>query len=112
VLLSLLFGFNGITALLFLLVPVGRISVVYPTNMSMALGCFDDNSTLTLTDLDLHPCEFKMNEDSETSVINVSVTIGECGSVCYNDEKSYGWSGPETSPSFVNETDKMLPTGK
>lgn len=30
-----------------------------------------------LTDLDLHPCEFKMNEDSETSVINVSATIGE-----------------------------------
>ncbi|EFX88453.1 hypothetical protein DAPPUDRAFT_234331 [Daphnia pulex] len=107
VLLSVLFGFNGITALLFLLVPVGRISVVYPTN------CFDDNSTLTLTDLDLHPCEVKLNEDSETSVINVSATIGECGSVCYNVETSYGWSGPETSPSlFVNETDKMLPIGK
>lgn len=44
--------------------------------------------------------------------LNVSAIIEECGSVYYNDEKSYGWSGPETSPSFVNETDKMLPSGK
>ncbi len=115
-LLSVSFGFTVITALLFLLVPVGRISVDYPTNMSMALGCFDDNSTLTLTDLDLHPCKFKLNEDSENSLINVSATIGECGSVCYHDEKSYGWSGPETfletTHSFLNETNKKLPIGK
>jgi hypothetical protein len=61
--------------------------------MSMALGCFDDNSTeypfasLTLTDLDLHPCKFKLDGDSENSFLNVSAALDECGTVCYRSEK-------------------------
>ena len=87
-LLSVSFGLSGIIALLFLLIPVGRISVNYP-NRSMALGCFDDNSTeypfatLTLTDLDLHPCKFKLDGDLENSFLNVSAALDECGTVCY-----------------------------
>ena len=92
VLLSVLFGLSGIIALLFLLIPVGRISVNYP-NRSMALGCFDDNSTeypfatLTLTDLDLHPCKFKLDGDLENSFLNVSAALDECGTVCYRSEQ-------------------------
>ncbi len=89
-LLSVSFGLSGIIALLFLLIPVGRISVNYPTNISMALGCFDHNSTeypfttLTLTDLDFqHPCKFKLDGDSENSFLNVSAALDECGTVCY-----------------------------
>ncbi len=102
-LLSVLFGCTSITSLMFLLVPVGRISVYYPTNMSMALGCFNENSTLTLTDLDLHPCKFKLNEDSKNNVINVSATIGECGNLCYHNEKSDTETTLETVSSFVSD---------
>jgi hypothetical protein len=110
--LSVLFGCASITSLMFLLVPVGRISVDYPTNMSMALGCFNENSTLTLTDLDLHPCKFKLNEDSENNVINVSATIGECGSVCYHSEKSDTEATLETASSFVSDTNLDDSVGK
>ncbi|EFX88451.1 hypothetical protein DAPPUDRAFT_311258 [Daphnia pulex] len=112
-LLSVLFGCTSITSLIFLLVPVGRISVAYPTNMSMALGCFNnDNSTLTLTDLDLHPCKFKLYEDSENSVINVSATLGECGSVCYRSDKSDTEATLETASSFVSDTNLDHSIGK
>ncbi len=59
----------------------------------MALGCFDDNSTeypfstLTLTDLDFHPCKFKLDGDSENRFLNVSAALDECGTVCYRSEQ-------------------------
>ncbi|XP_046451303.1 uncharacterized protein LOC124199517 isoform X3 [Daphnia pulex] len=117
VLLSALFGFASITSLMFLFVPVGRISVDYPTNISMSLGCVDENSALTLTDLDLHPCNLKLGPNLENGVfINVSVTLEECGSVCFHSEKLDEWSGTETSQettsSFVNHIFLDDPIGK
>ena len=115
-LLSVLFGCTSITSLTFLLVPVGRISVDYPTNMSMALDCFDNNSTaaLKLKDLNLHPCKFKQNQDSENSEISMSATL-ECGSVCYHSDKSNGLSDTEAileTISFVNENNIDQSVGK
>ena len=63
----------------------------------MALGCIGDNSnpfaTLSLADLDSHPCKLRKEEDWENSFLNVSVTLEECGTMCHRSEKSYGDNG-------------------
>lgn len=109
-LLCVLFACSSVNSLLFLLVPIGRVSVDYPTNISMALECFDDYptehhlTTLTLTDLDLHPCTIKLEGDLESSIANVSVTLNECGTMCYHREKLFDGSSHENGTSFLNET--------
>lgn len=82
----------SVVALLFLLVPVGRMSVNYPVNMTLAIGCDNDlklnnSSHLTLTRLDSYPCKFKFQEELESGFIsaNVSLAFENCEQVCYHN---------------------------
>ncbi|XP_057367699.1 uncharacterized protein LOC130688706 [Daphnia carinata] len=95
-LLSLSFGLASISALLFLLVPVGRMSVDYPVNTSFIVGCYeafnltDHSSSMSIfTNLDMKGCDFKVRRDLGGGTANISVVLKECGYMCYHNNYSY-----------------------
>jgi hypothetical protein len=67
-------------ALLFLVIPTGRFIEKYPANLSLAVGCGGEGGRLVLTDLDSKTCGFRNSVDG-----NLSLTVTECGYVCYDD---------------------------
>ena len=67
-------------ALLFLVIPTGRFIDKYPANLSMAVGCGGEGGRLVLTDLDSKTCGFRNSVDG-----NLSLTVTECGYVCYDE---------------------------
>ena len=66
-------------ALLFLAIPTGRFVDKYPANLSLAFGCGGDGHAL-LTDLDSKSCGFQ-----PLPAANLSLTVTECGYVCYDE---------------------------
>ncbi|KAK4025501.1 hypothetical protein OUZ56_014565 [Daphnia magna] len=96
VLLSLSFGLTSISALLFLLVPVGRTSVNYALNTSFVVGCYDasnltDHSSqmFVSTSLDLNECKLRVGNDLGNDEANISVVLNECGYMCYHGNEFY-----------------------
>ncbi|XP_057367450.1 uncharacterized protein LOC130688483 [Daphnia carinata] len=95
-LLSLSFGLASISALLFLLVPVGRMSVDYPVNTSFVVGCHDafnlaDHSSpvSVFTNFDTKECEYKVGHNLGNGIANISVVLKECGYMCYHNNEPY-----------------------
>jgi hypothetical protein len=105
----------GIT-LLFLVVPVGRISKKFPLDMTLAMGCdYDMNdhqsASLVLTDLDSTACHLKSANDNQSET-NVSFILEECGYVCYNQNRSskYNegqWTIPMEEVTDVEATEEF-----
>ncbi|KAI9562762.1 hypothetical protein GHT06_010216 [Daphnia sinensis] len=96
VLLSLSFGLASISALLFLLIPVGRMAVDYPVNSSFIVGCevasnlTDHSSPVSIfRSLDMKECDFKVKQGMENDVANISVVLNECGYMCYHSNEFY-----------------------
>lgn len=71
-----------------MLIPVGRMSVDYPMNSSFIVDC-DSNLTdrsspmNILGSLELNECEFKVRDDLESDITNISVVLNECGYLCH-----------------------------
>ncbi len=80
-------GFASICALLFLLVPIGRSSVDYPANLTLAVDCHNDNANgsaaIKLTVLDTNSCDFKVGNPSAREAADISVMVHECGTLCF-----------------------------
>ncbi|XP_015112689.1 uncharacterized protein LOC107038226 [Diachasma alloeum] len=79
ILLSLFSSLGGASALLLLLVPIGRATVKYPEQVVMDLGCPGSNGDLLFTMSQMsHPCEDKHESD-------ITMKIQSCGYLCRVD---------------------------
>ncbi|KAK4871463.1 hypothetical protein RN001_015587 [Aquatica leii] len=83
ILLAIFSGLGGISALLLLIVPVGRISILYPDRVIFGMSCAVDYSP-TLSLFQEHPCTPLHSNSFETDI-----TVESCGFVCqaYANEK-------------------------
>ncbi|XP_011309592.1 uncharacterized protein [Fopius arisanus] len=79
ILLSLFSSLGGASALLLLLVPIGRATVKYPEQVVMDLGCPGSNGDLLFTMSQMsHPCEHHHEPD-------IMMRIQSCGYLCRVD---------------------------
>lgn len=53
-LLAILSSVGGVASLLFLLVPVGRVNVIFPNKAEVTVGCFSEGFNI---DISQFPCE-------------------------------------------------------
>lgn len=53
-LLAILSSVGGVASLLFLLVPVGRVNVIFPNKAEVTVGCLSDGFNI---DVSQFPCE-------------------------------------------------------
>ena len=83
------------TALLFLVIPTGRIVVTYPSDLSMALACSvasGQQGILTLKDLDSIECQF---EPSDNNLL--SLKVEDCGYICDHSSATLGQESNKTT---------------
>ncbi|XP_017782845.1 PREDICTED: uncharacterized protein LOC108567096 [Nicrophorus vespilloides] len=72
--LALFSVFSGLSALLLLLVPIGRITLTYPNDVVLGLNC-DSNPALSLSNE--FPCDWINNNTQK-----VDLAIQSCGYIC------------------------------
>lgn len=77
--LSFFSSLGGAAALLLLLVPVGRVTVKYPEQIVMDLGCSrnDSNIIITINQMN-HHCDNRVNLD-------IIAGVQSCGYICHVD---------------------------
>lgn len=77
--LSFFSSLGGAAALLLLLVPVGRVTVKYPDQLVMDLGCSrnDSNIIITINQMN-HHCDNRVNPD-------IMARVQSCGYICHVD---------------------------
>lgn len=78
VLLALFAVFSGLSALLLLVVPIGRITVTYPSEVLLGLGC-TLNSPLSVTVSPDYPC---FPSDVNTTFLDTNIQLQGCGYAC------------------------------
>ncbi|XP_057330117.1 uncharacterized protein LOC130670705 [Microplitis mediator] len=79
IMLSFFSSLGGAAALLLLLVPVGRVTVKYPEQIVMDLGCSrnDSNIIITINQMN-HHCDNRVNLD-------IIAGVQSCGYICHVD---------------------------
>ncbi len=95
VLLSVTMLLAMANALLFLVIPTGRFVDKYPVNLSLAVGCSDENGHALLTDLDSKTCGFQ----PAAGAANLSLTVSQCGYICYDEIHQRSRDAKESLPA-------------
>lgn len=74
-LLAIFSSLGGLSALLLLAVPVGRVNIIYPTSVELIAKC--DNGNLTLSNMQEYPCHTTIDY-----IKYANITLKSCGFVC------------------------------